>query len=135
MQSRPPRDDAGISAVIGVILLVAIALAIALTIFLAAKRYTDETAETDKPLVSFDKVGDTWVRVVDAPAGNLMLDWADDLRISGSCTPTLNGAAYPGTSGTPVQAGDVLECPPDTTLVIATSEAQGDTVLYRTTFG
>ena len=56
------------------------------------------------------------------------------MQVSGSCTPLLNGAAFPTAAGTPVQAGDVLACDPGEDLSISSSKGSGNALLYRASF-
>ncbi len=128
-------SDQAVSPVLGVILLIGIAVVLSAGGFLLAQRLNADEIESSPTLGFGVDSNDPEVSILDAPAGASQLDWYDDLRISGCTTPLLNGGTFPTASGTPVQAGDVLTCAPGDTLLIASSEEQGNALLYQTTFG
>lgn len=100
------RDDAGVSPVIGTILMVAITVVIAAVVFVIASGFGEKTEGA--PSVSFRK--DATEREVMVIRVEVDTQWGRDLAIGGTCaaTATLNGAPWPPPSGSVVQAGDVL---------------------------
>lgn len=128
------RGDEALSSVVGIFLVIVIAVALAATVLFMVNRVADRDIE-DAPDIGFevDETQNT-LRVSKTPAGDEALDWHDDLRLSGSCTPTLNGGAFPSASGVMVTPGDLLECPDGTNLTISSSPSLGDAVLIRASF-
>jgi hypothetical protein len=121
--------------VLGTILLFLIVTAIAGSIWFMLDRVKDEAEIEDSPEIGFALVAnEPAVRIIQAPADPDELDWAEDLVLGGTCTPTLNGMAYPTGPGTPVRANDVLGCDWGDTLLISSSEKQGGKLLFRHTF-
>jgi flagellin-like protein len=128
------RDDSAVSPVVGTVLMVAIAIVLSATVWLVAQRFADDgPVDSPKLGVSPDS-DDSELAILRAPSGAAQLDWVRDLRLGGTCDPLLNGAAFPLSAGTPVQAGDVLSCQPGDTLTISTSPALGNTLLVQHTF-
>jgi flagellin-like protein len=119
------------SPVIGTALLVAIAVTLAASVFFFVSRLTD--TETEKgPDIGFSKDEDTdTIMVAQAEDG---LDWSTDFVFRGSCSPTLNGAAFPTGPGHEVAAGDLLGCAPGEDITVASSENMGDALLFETAF-
>ena len=129
MPSRPGEE--AVSPVIGVILLVAVTVVLSATVFVLAAGMNDDKAEpAPQLLMAADESADE-AQVLRADRG---LDWFEDLRVAGSCTPLLNGAAFPAAAGTPVQAGDVLSCAPGEDLSISSGEGDGNALLYSKSF-
>ncbi len=127
------EKEAAVSPVVGTVLLVAIAITISAVAWYVAS-LASQTEVTKAPVIGFQKdANDPKVTIVSSPAGEL--DWFTDLRPHGTCTPLLNGAPFPTSAGTPVRAGDVITCASGDTLLIASSEEQGNALLYQTTFG
>lgn len=127
--------ELGVSAVVGTVMLVAIGLLLAAGTFLMVQRLGPDEIER-APDVGFGvESANSQVSILKAPAGIAALDWFDDLRVTGSCTPLLNGNPFPTASGTPVAAGDVLSCAPGEDLRIASSDANGNALLFQHQFG
>lgn len=126
MPARRSDEDA-VSPVIGVILMVAITVVLAAVVFVLMNRLNDDNAETAPELAMQRSPNGREVIVVRAEPG---LEWSEDLLVSGTCTPTLNGAAFPAGPGTPVQAGDRLACASGEELRISSSEDLGNALLY-----
>lgn len=122
------QDDHGGADGVGVILMVIIAVALAVSLFFFGK-ILSERGE-DQALVSLRKdAAATSVQVVHVGEE---LDWAQDIALSGTCDPTLNGGAMPTAAGTPVKAGDVLDCDSGESLRIV--HLVDNKILYETTF-
>ena len=132
MQGMRGLDDPAEGSVIGVILLVGITALLAAGIFVAVRILSDGDSTTPPPELAFarDPEGPS-LRVVRADSG---LDWFDDVIVDGSCSPTLNGAAFPTAVGREIRAGDVLDCQTGQDLVIASSQANGNGLLYQIDF-
>lgn len=127
------QNDEAVSPVIGVILMVAITVVLAAVVFVLVSNL-GEGAE-DAPEMGFSKDNDDGsVTVVRAPSGGDALDWVDDIALGGTCTATLNGAAFPTATGAnPVAAGDVLGgCAAGETLTV--THTGSNTLLYETDF-
>lgn len=134
MPWRAPRADCqAITAPLAIMLLIVIVVGLAWAITLFGQRLSDEAGDQDIPDVAFttDQSQGHEVTVVRAEGG---LDWVRDLRISGSCTPLLNGAPYPSSEGTPVVAGNILSCEAGETLAIRSSPAYGNALLFSVRF-
>jgi archaeal type IV pilus assembly protein PilA len=130
MRRRVP-DESAVSPVIGVILLVAITVVLSATVFVMVMAFKDDSARPAPTLTMSKDQAESEAQVVRAGGG---LDWFEDMRVSGSCTPLLNGAAFPTAPGRPVRGGDVLTCAPGEDLQISSSPALGNTLLYQATF-
>lgn len=127
-------SEQALSAVVGVVLLVAIAMVLSAATYLVVQRVSERDVK-ESPIVGFGVDGtESQVAILGAPAGSSQLDWFDDLRISGCTTPLLNGSPFPTASGTPVTAGDILTCAPGDDLRIASSEDQGNALIFKHTF-
>ncbi|MFA5944713.1 MAG: hypothetical protein WC876_09630 [Candidatus Thermoplasmatota archaeon] len=117
--------------VVGTILVIIISVAIAGAAFVLFRTFIAESGD-DKPVAAFTAdLEQRKLIVVRAPAG---FDWFVDLRIGGTCTPSLNGGPMPTIEGTPVLAGDTLQCDAGEELSVSTSIEQGNTLLHRVTF-
>lgn len=122
------QDNRGVAEGVGVILMITIAVALAVSLFFFGKILSEQGEE--KSLVSFRKdASATSVQVVHVGEE---LDWADDIAISGTCTPTLNGGPMPSGPGTRVAAGDVLDCDSGESLRLV--HVADNKILYDTTF-
>lgn len=127
-------SDQALSAVVGVTLLVGIAMVLSAGIYLVVQRISDDDIK-ESPIMGFGvHSSEPELSILGAPAGTSQLDWYDDLRISGCTTPLLNGNPFPTASGTPVAAGDILTCAPGDDLRIASSEDQGNALIFKHTF-
>ncbi len=125
------RDEQALSPVVGVILLVAITVVLSASVFYAAGKISEDRAKSAPPLgMSTDETAGE-ARVIHADPD---LDWFDDMVVAGSCTPLLNGGAFPVASGTPVKAGDILSCDAGESLTLSSSQAEGNSLLYRNSF-
>jgi len=126
------RDSNGLSAVIGVFLIVIIMVVLATTVWVLIQQSGTKDHIRDRPEFSLIiDANEPQATVAKADDG---LDWVRDLRLSGSCEPTLNGDPFPTFEGQRVQANDVLACEAGETLVISSSPDLGNTVLFRHTF-
>src|SRR5688500_6882225 len=88
---RADRD--GLSSVVGAVLVVAIVMALgAATFFMVSRVRSDSHIEDDKPELGMSiDPNDPEATVIKASDE---LDWVRDLRVTGDCTPTLNGGAF-----------------------------------------
>lgn len=129
-QPRLSRSTAAVSHIMGVVLIIAIAIALAIGLAVMADKFSDQAADSEAPVLGFERVDGDTVRIAQAPPD---LPWSH-LLMSGSCSPMLNGAAYPPPDGTLVRAGDLLTCGSATTLTVSSTESHGNAVLYRTEF-
>jgi hypothetical protein len=130
------RDSqSALSPVVGGILLVIVVIALATTVFLMADRAREANLKDAPPEMGFI-IGTTSpsVQVVQAPPPPSQLDWFTDLRIGGTCSPTLNGVPFPTEPGTLVNADDVLGCDWEQSLTIRSSPDKGNALLFRYTF-
>lgn len=131
-----PREgsDQALSAVVGVTILVGIAMVLSAAVYLVVQGIADDDVKAS-PIMGFGVDGtEPEVAILGAPAGSSQLDWYDDLRISGCTNPLLNGNPFPTASGTPVAAGDILTCAPGDDLRIASSEDEGNALIFKHTF-
>lgn len=131
---RPFRSSTdGVSVVVGTLLLIVIVIALGVAIGVMVDQTRKETGlGKDVPDLAFevDPHAPT-ARVVHASQD---LDWVRDLRLGGTCDPTLNGAAFPTSEGDLVMADDLLECEVGETLTISSSEAKGNALLFSHEF-
>ena len=130
MPFRFRSSTAAVSHILGVVLIIAIAIALAIGLAVMADKFSDQATDSEPPVLGFERVDGDTIRIAQAPPD---LPWSH-LLMSGSCAPTLNGAAYPPPGGTLVKAGDLLSCGSATTLTISSTEGHGNAVLYRTQF-
>ena len=128
--TRPLRDDAAGSAVLGVLLMAAITVTIA-AVALQITADLKEGPQAPAHVTVWSVPSRPEARVIQADLG---LDWATDVVVSGSCTPLLNGGPFPDTAGTPVRAGDVLTCGSGEDLVLGSSGDRGSVLLYQHSF-
>jgi len=127
------QDNDAVDAVVGSILVIAIGIALAVGLFIMVHKLKDQThVEDDKPDLGMS-ISANEPKVTVARASD-NLDWSRDLRISGTCQPTLNGGLYPTSPGTLVKGGDVLACSWGQKLIISSSPAKGNSVLFSHTF-
>jgi len=127
------EDRAAVSEALGSGIVIAIVIALAVATFIMVNKVREGThVDDEKPefAMSIDAT-DPQATVVRAAED---LDWVRDLRLSGNCTPTLNGAAFPAVEGTLVKGGDLLACDWGEQLVISSSETKGNAVLFSHTF-
>lgn len=124
---RTPGDEA-VSAVLGVILLVAMGVVLAAGVFYFSSQMSKP--QRTAPSLAMTERGQD-VQVVRAGPD---LDWFEDFVVKGSCVPLLNGQAFPSSAGTPVSAGDVLTCDSGEDLAITSSEAYGNTMVFQKSF-
>jgi len=107
--------------------MVAITVVLGAVAFVLVDSLSDQ--EDTPPLPAFSKKGG----VLTVERADQGLDWFDDFTRGGSCTPLLNGVAWPSASGTPITAGDRISgCQPGEDFTLAHT-ATG-TLTYRTTF-
>lgn len=125
------QEDAGVSPVIGTILLVAIVVVLSAAVFVMVGQLNGDRAEPAPSLALASDKSDSQATVVHAEAG---LDWYEDMRVSGTCEPLLNGDPFPTAAGVPVKGGDVLTCDSGEDLELSSSPAKGNALLYRTEF-
>jgi flagellin-like protein len=125
----PLADDAAVSPVIGVILMVAITVVLAATVFVLVNGFGEER-EATPALPVMQKTSDR-VTVVRAEPD---LDWVVDFSVGGSCTPLLNGQPWPtGPDPAPLRPGDVLTgCTVGETLTVV--HIRSGILVYSTTF-
>ena len=127
------RDESAVSPVIGTILMVAITVTIAVVVFVLAQSFAGDQPE-EAPNVHFQSNnGASEAKIISAPASD-QLDWYQDILISGSCAPLLNGGPFPTAPGTPVQASDVLTCSSGEDLRVAAVQSNGNVLLYEHDF-
>jgi hypothetical protein len=132
---RVRRDAAAVTSVLGVVLIIIISIALGAAIWVMINKIRETHPVNEHQIqVSFNLDQQTkQLRVVKLNPPNL--DWFNDLSRAGTCTPTLNGGAYPTAAGTPIRAGDTLAgCTSGQTLVIKASAAHGGDLLFSTTY-
>lgn len=120
-------DDEAVSPVIGVIMMVAITV----IVFGAAAVWLDSISDPPEraPNISFTKRADGAI-LEKAPLG---LDWVRDFTRLGTCTPLLNGAAWPTTEGTPLTAADRISgCNPGEDFIL--SHTSSGNLVFKATF-
>lgn len=106
--------DAGVTAPLGILLIVIISVMLAAGLFMFGKILVDRSEEQELVAVKhMQEQSALQVIQVDEK-----LDWYADIKLQGTCTPTLNGGAMPMAAGRTVQAGDVLDCDPGETLTL-----------------
>jgi hypothetical protein len=131
------RDLDAVSPVVGTVMAVAIVIGLAGALFLLSKFFFQSQQTTPTPHVAFSRSGTT-LQVVTAPTP--ALDWARDVRPSGTCAAHLQlaptgGAAgpYPTSPGTQVSVGDKLTgCASGETLTLA--HIATNRIMFATTF-
>lgn len=125
---RPPAPDEGITAVVGTLLVIIIMVAVAGVAFFMFDRLTEEKLDQDTVYVAFNvNENDRTATVTDAEPN---LQWGVDLLVSGDCGVTLNGGPVSG----PVLSADVLECAGPGSLVVRTSDGNGNVLLVSEQF-
>ena len=125
-----PSDDAAVSPVVGVLLMVSIAVVLSATVLYMANTFADDQPEPapDLGILRREQAGEA--DVIRVQEG---LMWSD-LVLSGSCVPMLNGDPFPTTPGVPVRPGDVLTCGHGEDLTITSDDDHGGAVLLRMQF-
>lgn len=127
------RDERGFSVVVGVILLIAIVMTLSVATWFMVDRVRHNThLDDEKPTLGMEL--DSNEPVVTVVQASPDLDYVRDLRISGTCMPTLNGGSLPSGEGREVAANDKLECAWGESLVISSSEEKGNVMLFSHTF-
>ncbi len=126
-------DRSAVSEALGSGIVIAIVIALAVATFIMVNKVREGThVDDDKPELGMSiDANEPKASVIRASED---LDWVRDLRFSGNCTPTLNGAAFPVVEGTLVKGGDILDCEYGQQLVISSSEDKGNAVLFSHTF-
>lgn len=127
------RDERAFSVVVGAILLIAIVITLSATVWFMVHKVREDTGlDDEKPELGLkvDNV-DPLVTVVRASAD---LDYVRDLRFGGTCVPTLNGGPMPTLEGRLVTADDKIGCGWGESLVITSSDAKGNAMLFSHTF-
>jgi flagellin-like protein len=135
-ERRLCHDQAGVSPVIGVILMVVIVVALGAIVFVIAGGLSKNPGG-DTPKVTFTKLVDA-LQVVTAPE-HPTVDWTD-LTPSGTCAPHLMlstagspAAPFPTTAGSLIGPGDRLSgCAFGETLIL--SHRPTNTVVYTFNF-
>ncbi|MHB1261280.1 MAG: archaellin/type IV pilin N-terminal domain-containing protein [Thermoplasmatota archaeon] len=130
-QFRTSTD--GVSIVVGTLLLIVIVIALGVAVGVMVNQVRKETGlgkETPDLAFELDSHAPT-AKVVRASPD---LDWVRDLRLAGTCTPTLNGAPFPTLEGRIVTADDLLACNTGETLTISSSDAKGNALLFNHSF-
>lgn len=134
MTTSRKTADAGLAPVVGSMLVVFISIVLAISVWIMIQKIRDDTGLGEgeaKPQLGFEVMAsEPKVRVVLASPD---IDWFEDLRISGTCSPTLNGAAFPTAPGTVVKPDDFLKCEMEEELIVSTAGAD-NTILFRHTF-
>ncbi|MFO1535979.1 MAG: type IV pilin [Thermoplasmatota archaeon] len=135
-ERRLGHDQAGVSPVIGVILMVVIVVALGAVVFVVVGGLSKKPGG-DTPKVTFTKLVDA-LQVVTAPE-HPTVDWSD-LTASGTCAPhlmlSMGGSApapFPTTAGSFIGPGDRLSgCGFGETLIL--SHRPTNTVVYSFNF-
>jgi hypothetical protein len=126
-------EDHGITQVLGTAIVVGITvlLGVAVAIMVTVLR-DDHDSHKSPPLIAFSQpAGESSLHVIRADGE---LDWFDNVRFVGTCTPTLNGAPYPTASGSPVAPTDVLGCQPGEDIAVITVQDDDSRVVYQAEF-
>jgi hypothetical protein len=131
------RDRAAVTSVLGVFLVVIISIALGAAVwFMVHQVQRSHEVGTNSIKVVFRlNNGDTAHQLTVVKVVPENLDWVNDLALTGTCHPTLNGAAFPTAAGSKILAGDTLAgCARGQTLQVASSAAHGSELLFSATF-
>lgn len=139
MRQASRRDAAAVTSVLGVVLIIIIMIVLGGAIWVMITKIRDtHPVSTNGVKVVFRFNGELSPKTVSVTKVSPNdLDWVTDITISGTCKPTLtlNGVAFPTSTGTKVNAGDSLSgCASGQTLGISSSSSHGNELLFSATF-
>lgn len=124
------QDDLAVSALFGTVVMIVITVAIAGIVLVWSESFAVPEGDSIDITFLVDEQTDSLQVVSVRPRA----DWVSDLDLLGSCTPTLNGQAFPTAAGRLVQPGDVLDCGAGEEIRIVNVFGRGDALVYRHTF-
>lgn len=122
----PRLGTEAVSALFATVLLVVITVAVAgLVLYMGQSLGTPEGDPIDITFLTDEP--DNSLQVVSVRPRAM---WEADVEIYGSCTPTLNGGAYPPVPDRLVEPGDILGCQKGDTIRVAVVYGRGEQIIY-----